>query len=1036
MRTQVVGRFLPYLVFGTLIAALVPSASFAQAPFFPYYGKNIVRYDRFDWHIYKTDHFEIYYYPEIKEHLERVASYAESAYQHISSELKHELAFKVPLIVFKTHAEFQQENVIPGAAQEGVAAFAESTYNRMLLPLDEPPDLLYRLIVHELTHIFEFDIIPPSLIRQNMPLWVMEGLSDYMTGYWAPLDLATVRDAAVSDIVPKMTEMEGYGNFSNPRIVYNLGHAAFEFMEARWGKDGIRQFLFALRKSVIGGGENAYEESFRVKAAEFDQEFENYLKERFKPFRDKERPGDYGKNLAPDSDKTRYVNALSAEPSPSGDLFALMTGNRRDRELDIVLVSAKDGTVIRNLTSGFDKDYGFESISLPGRRWNTVSWMSWSPGGDRIAYFVRNGANRALVLQNVLTRKVEKKIDLPTVDEPESPNISPDGRKVAFAGLRGARGDIFMVDLETEEVTNVTNDEFWDFAPVFSPDGRSLVYLSRITGNDKIFRIDLETKAKRQLTFGTHDDAAARFLDAKTIVFASTATDPLQPLDPDIARNGTAFNIWTLDLETGKLNQWTDALGANVSPVVFNKGEKQEIAFISYDKGEYGLHALERVEPMHTAESSDFGAPGPVIDFQAPLTHTLVEENTKPKGTFEKLFLEGRPPISLGVTSGGDIFGGTQISFSDVLGDRRVNVFAGSIAQYRSYGASYVDLSRRFQWAAQGFSQTLFYYGYDPGLFFDPYYSAFLDRDDAIATRTIRGGSVFGIYPLDVYRRIEVSGGVLQYKESYRNQELELAAGQYQQSVYGGQILRTGTFVPFSVSFIQETTVFREFGPLSGNTMRLTYEMAPRIGSSLSRQTVDVDLRHYQRLAGTGVLALRARGFKSWGAAPDFMFFGGNSEMRGYDYLQFIGQNGAYLNAELRFPLIEAMLTPIGVLGGVRGVFFANVGGAWFNNAGYKFYDRGTEEIAPIIGWVPNFETFTFDPIYGDPIRVSGFRLRDARASYGIGLQSFLLGFPIHFDWSWRTLFNKNWEDVLFAMSGGSQAFRKPRFQVWIGYDF
>ena len=201
-----------------------------------------------------------------------------------------------------------------------------------------------------------------------------------------------------------------------------------------------------------------------------------------------------------------------------------MTGNRRDRELDIVLVSAKDGTVIRNLTSGFDKDYGFESISLPGRRWNTVSWMSWSPGGDRIAYFVRNGANRALVLQNVLTRKVEKKIDLPTVDEPESPNISPDGRKVAFAGLRGARGDIFMVDLETEEVTNVTNDEFWDFAPVFSPDGRSLVYLSRITGNDKIFRIDLETKAKRQLTFGTHDDAAARFLDAKTI-----SSRPRQP---------------------------------------------------------------------------------------------------------------------------------------------------------------------------------------------------------------------------------------------------------------------------------------------------------------------------------------------------------------------------------------------------------------------------------------------------------------------------------------------------------------------------
>ena len=38
-----------------------------------------------------------------------------------------------------------------------------------------------------------------------------------------------------------------------------------------------------------------------------------------------------------------------------------------------------------------------------------------------------------------------------------------------------------------------------------------------------------------------------------------------------------------------------------------------------------------------------------------------------------------------------------------------------------------------------------------------------------------------------------------------------------------------------------------------------------------------------------------------------------------------------FANAELRFPLIEAMLTPLGVLGGIRGVAFANIGGGWFN---------------------------------------------------------------------------------------------------------
>ena len=84
--------------------------------------------------------------------------------------------------------------------------------------------------------------------------------------------------------------------------------------------------------------------------------------------------------------------------------------------------------------------------------------------------------------------------------------------------------------------------------------------------------------------------------------------------------------------------------------------------------------------------------------------------------------------------------------------------------------------------------------------------------------------------------------------------------------------------------------------------------------------------------ASSGVLATRIRGFKSIGDFPDFIYFGGNSEMRGYDYLQFAGQNVVFANAELRFPLIEAALTPIGVIGGIRGVFFADIGGGWFNN--------------------------------------------------------------------------------------------------------
>ncbi len=1024
---------------GLTAALLLCSAlsAAAQTPYVPYFGKNQIRYDNFRWHIYTTDHFEIYYYPEIEQHLERVAGYAESAYQQVSADLKHDLAFKIPLILFKTSSEFQQQNVIPGAAQEGVGAFAEPFRDRMVLPIDEPPDLLYRLVVHELVHIFEFDIIPQSLIRRSVPLWVNEGLSDYMTGIWRPIDLMTVRDAAVADMVPKMSELEGYGGFSNPRLIYNLGHTVFEFIESRWGKEGIRQFLFALRKSVIGGGEDAYEEAFQLKPEEFDQQFEKYLKDRFKAFRDKERPADYGRDFSPNKQKTKYTSVLSIEPAPSGDLMAAMVGNRREQELDIVLLSTKDGSVVRNLTKGFDQGMGFVYIATPGGRWNTVSWMSWSPAGDTLAYFVRTEKEKTLIVQDVVSTDVSQRFPMKTVDEPESPAIAPGGRYIAFSGLRNAIGDIYLLDTQTGDITNLTNDAFADYAPTFSPDGKAIVYLARISGNEKLFRYDLASKTKTQLTYGTHDEGQAKYIDADTLVFPSTAVNPTQPIEPEVARNGNIFNIWTLSLKTGELRQYTDAASGIVSPVLLPDEKASRIAFVTYYKGEWGVHTLERKEPIQTAMASDFGeASGAMVDFQPPMTHTLVTENQKRKGTFEKMFLDGRPPVNVGVTSGGDLFGGTQVTFSDVLGDKQFNVFAASISQYRTFSVNYTNLSRRFQYALQGFSQESFFYG-TGSYFYDPAYNPiFLDRDNALATRSLRGGSAYGIYPFDRYRRVELFGSVVNYNERYNDPTLEEYSNDYQQEVYGTQLFRSGTSVPLGLAFVQETTVFREFGPLSGNTMRLSYEIAPKMGNTLSYQTVDLDLRKYIRLGGSGLLALRGKAFKSWGDAPDYTYFGGNSELRGYEYLQFTGHNVYFMNAELRFPLIEAMLTPLGVLGGVRGVFFFGAGGAFFNNQPFTFSTSKAESYTPYLGSDVDPSTGQPIPVYGEPVDISGFRLRDGLASYGFGLETFALGFPIHFDWAWRTTFNSQWEDALYAYNGGSTEFRRAQFKVWIGYDF
>ena len=424
-------------------------------------------------------------------------------------------------------------------------------------------------------------------------------------------------------------------------------------------------------------------------------------------------------------------------------------------------------------------------------------------------------------------------------------------------------------------------------------------------------------------------------------MFSSTAVDPAQAVDPEVARNANIYNIWTLGLKTGELKQFTDSLGGNLAPVILRESKNVRVAFITYYKGEYGLHAIDLTKPLKAVATADFGSPGPIIDFQAPLTHTLVSDNVRKKKRFEKMYMEGRPSFTGGVTNSGDFYGGTEISLTDVLGDHRLDFTAGAVMQYTTFAGSYTNMSRRFQYAAPGDLPEVV-----------------LLRQQRLLLRpaaaALRRPGQRGVHAGD-HRRQRLRHLPARRVPADRAERRALLSVERLQQRRDGLLCRSvpgcgtsnisGTLMPLAATFVQETTVFREFGPLSGNTIRAMYEYAPPIGSLMSRQTIDGDFRYYQRLFGTGLLAFRGRGFKSIGDYPAYTYFGGMSEMRGYDYYQFSGTNAVFGDVELRFPLIEAMLTPIGLLGGVRGVFFFNIGAGLVPRPGLQVLDVGYRDL-------------------------------------------------------------------------------------------
>ena len=103
-----------------------------------------------------------------------------------------------------------------------------------------------------------------------------------------------------------------------------------------------------------------------------------------------------------------------------------------------------------------------------------------------------------------------------------------------------------------------------------------------------------------------------------------------------------------------------------------------------------------------------------------------------------------------------------------------------------------------------------------------------------------------------------MSGAYAHISESYDDETLDQLADQYQQDAYGTQLFRDGNMLPLGLTLTRETTVFRDFGPVAGSTQRLSYSAAPKFGSFLSQQTVDVEARRYLRLGSTGLLATLA----------------------------------------------------------------------------------------------------------------------------------------------------------------------------------
>jgi hypothetical protein len=151
----------------------------------------------------------------------------------------------------------------------------------MVLPLPERGADLDALIVHELTHLLVGEIILPEQPGDGgLPRWVHEGIANYMVGTWSDDHERLMRNLVASGNVPGLSQLNGSGGFPDERLNDALGHAAFDYIESRWGRASIRRFVNAL---IVPRVDKSYDAVLDLTPAEFDASFRHYAERQFTP---------------------------------------------------------------------------------------------------------------------------------------------------------------------------------------------------------------------------------------------------------------------------------------------------------------------------------------------------------------------------------------------------------------------------------------------------------------------------------------------------------------------------------------------------------------------------------------------------------------------------------------------------------------------------------------------------------------------------------------------------------------------------------
>jgi Tol biopolymer transport system component len=572
-----------------------------------------------------TEHFVIHYHVGEEEVADRIAMLAERAYDRLTLGLAHAPTLRTHIIITDTtDASNGFANAIPYPRIRLFAAPPDT-----LSVLDSYDDWLDILVTHEFTHVVHLDTVHglPRLLNAILGFGVAGKLSgpNIVQPRWIIEGLATMSESqnssqgrhrsAIFDMFMRMAVLDGRFQtvdqvnsgarvFPGGSSPYLYGLHLMHYLANHYGMDKLAELSHVYGSRLVPWGINRALKD--VIGVDFDQVYEECqtsLERRFyaearliraRGLRQGRRltftssAGASGSHTrypvwSPDDQHLYFYDddghrqaGIRRIPAEGGRIREGLGIGNQGKSLDIQRVIDVEDAAVPSFVGPNEDQIVFDMVGIHDLRYRWSDLYRWkkpgrnsreqltfglrarspdvSPNGRRVA-FVRNDTGQSRIA--ILELDTLEHVDLAPLDHVQQvydPDWHPDGTKLAYAAWRdGGDRDIYVYDLETGEHQRITTDRAIDNSPEWSPDGRWLFFSSDRSGVYNIHAYDTENHKLWQVSNvlgGAFEPAISHSGDRLAYVGYSSM----------------GYDVWTMDFDPEALLEPMTPIPAWPSP--------------------------------------------------------------------------------------------------------------------------------------------------------------------------------------------------------------------------------------------------------------------------------------------------------------------------------------------------------------------------------------------------------------------------------------------------------------------------------------